>query len=88
MSSVLLFLIVVRGQQYTRFGKTKRREPVFYSVNAMQVHGTWQLPLPVPTLLTWAWQRWELEVVHREAKTGFGLGDKQCFQPHAAVLSV
>jgi hypothetical protein len=39
-------------------------------------------------LLTWAWQRWELEVVHREVKSLFGLGDKQCFQPHAAVLSV
>jgi hypothetical protein len=88
MSTVPLFLIVVRGQHYTRFGKTKQREPVFYSVNAIQVKGTWQLPLPVVALLTWAWQRWELEVVHREAKSGFGLGDKQCFQPHAAVVSV
>ncbi len=90
MATVPPFLIAVRGQHYTRFGKTKQREPVFYSVNAIQGNGTWQLPLPVTTLLTWAWQRGELEVVHREAKSGFGLGDKQCFQPqpHAAVLSV
>src|SRR5260221_8736815 len=46
------------------------------------------LPLPVLILLTWAWQRWELEVVHREVKSLFGLGDKQCFQPRAAVVSV
>jgi hypothetical protein len=39
-------------------------------------------------LLTWAWQRWELEVVHREVKSLFGLGDKQCHQPNAAVASV
>jgi len=29
--------------------------------------------LPAETLLTWAWQRWELEVQHREIKSGFGL---------------
>ena len=27
-------------------------------------------------------------MVHREAKTGFGLGDKQCFHPQAAVATV
>ena len=88
MSGVPLFLIVVRGQHYTRFGKTKQRDPVFYCVNAVCINQVWTLPLPVTTLLTWAWQRWELEVVHREAKAGFGLGDKQCFQPNAAVVSV
>ncbi len=45
-------------------------------------------PLPVDVLLTWAWQRWELEVVHREVKSILGLGDKQCFNPQAAVASV
>ena len=34
------------------------------------------------------WQPWELEVVHREVKSILGLGDKQCFNPHAAVASV
>ena len=36
----------------------------------------------------WAWQRWEIEVCHRELKSNFGLGDKQCFNPQAAILSV
>jgi hypothetical protein len=39
-------------------------------------------------LLFWAWQRWEIEVCHRELKSNFGLGNKQCFNPHAAVASV
>lgn len=80
-----LCLIVVRGKDN---GRT-RRAPLPFLVNAVQdVHGQWQLPLPLETLLFWAWQRWELEVCHRELKTGFGLGDKQCFNPHAAVVSV
>lgn len=88
MPNVPLFLIVVRGQHYTRYGKTKQRDPNFYLVNALWQDDQWVLPFPVLTLLTWAWQRWELEVVHREVKSLFGLGDKQCFQPHAAILSV
>jgi hypothetical protein len=88
MSGVPLFLIVVQGQYYTRYGTTKRRDPVAYVVNAIWQDDHWHLPLPALTLLTWAWQRWELEVVHREVKSLFGLGDKQCFQPQAAVLSV
>jgi hypothetical protein len=58
-------------------------------VNAVQdEHGHWVLPLPIETLLFWAWQRWELEVCHRELKSNFGLGNKQCFNPHSAVTSV
>jgi hypothetical protein len=34
MSDVPLFLIVVRGQCYARYGKTKRRDPNYYLVNA------------------------------------------------------
>jgi hypothetical protein len=88
MSDVPLFLICVRGQQWRTSNRTKRREPVYYLVNAEFIDDRWQLPIPVETLLCWAWQRWELEVVHREVKSLFGLGDKQCFQPHAAVVSV
>ncbi|MCZ7542652.1 MAG: hypothetical protein M5R40_03520 [Anaerolineae bacterium] len=44
--------------------------------------------MPLATLLFWAWQRWELEVCHRELKANFGLGDKQCWNPIAAVASV
>lgn len=85
-----LFLIVVRGKKRkNKYGKLYRREPLPFLVNAVQdEHGQWQLPLPVETLLFWAWQRWELEVCHRELKSNFGLGNKQCFNPHSAVLSV
>ena len=80
-----LFLIVVRGKDNQR----TRREPLPFLVNALpDGAGGWRLPLPVATLLFWAWQRWEIEVAHRELKANFGLGNKQCWQPTAAVLSV
>jgi len=88
MSDIPLFLICVRGQTWQHGHKKKRREPVFYLVNAIQRNTQWCLPFPIHLLLTWAWQRWELEVVHREVKSLFGLGDKQCHHPHAAVTSV
>lgn len=86
---VPVLLIVVGGQKYTtRSGRRKYREPVYYLVNAHLQMGQWLLPLPVDTLLFWAWQRWEVEVAHREMKTSFGLGDKQCWNPQAAVRTV
>jgi hypothetical protein len=88
MADVPLMLICVRGQTWSRGGKTKRRAPCYYLVNAVEQHGLWTLPIPIEVLLTWAWQRWELEVVHREVKSLLGLGDKQCFNPQAAVASV
>jgi hypothetical protein len=88
MASVPLMLLCVRGQSWQQAHMRKRRLPVFYLVNAIQQNAVWCLPLPVEILLAWAWQRWELEVVHREVKSRFGLGDKQCFHPLAAVTSV
>lgn len=89
MPATPLMLICVRGQAWQTAQRQRKREPVFYLVNAVQTKdGQWGLPLPLETLLAWAWQRWELEVVHREVKSGFGLGDKQCFNPRAAVTSV
>lgn len=84
-----LFLIVVKGQQY-RKGRSRRgyRKPAFYLVNAIAKSGQSHLPLSAPALLFWAWQRWELEVAHREMKSGFGLGQKQCWNPRAAIVSV
>lgn len=80
-----LVLIVVRGKSNAR----TRREPLPFLVNAVQNQaGEWVLPLPIETLLFWAWQRWEIEVAHRELKSNFGLGEKQCWHPKAAVLSV
>lgn len=85
-----LLLIIVRGKHHTTAsGKTIRREPLPFLVNAVQNElGKWVLPLPIETLLLWAWQRWEIEVCHRELKSNFGLGNKQCFNPHSAVASV
>ena len=80
-----LFLIVVRGKGHAH----TRRDPLPFLVNAVQDEsGTWTLPLPLKTLLFWAWQRWEVEVAHRELKSNFGLGEKQCWNPQAAVRSV
>jgi hypothetical protein len=80
-----LILIVVRGKSKLR----TRREPLPFLVNAAQNEaGQWVLPLAIEILLFWAWQRWEIEVAHRELKSNFGLGEKQCWHPQAAVLSV
>ena len=69
--------------------KRTRRRPLPFLVNAvLNEAGQWALPLPPADLLFWAWQRWEVEVAHRELKSNFGLGNKQCWQPTAAVLSV
>lgn len=85
-----LFLIVVRGKhRKNQRGKTYRRQPLPFLVNAvLDEQGQWLLPLPLGVLLFWAWQRWEVEVCHRELKTTFGLGHKQCFNPTASILSV
>jgi hypothetical protein len=85
-----LFLIVVRGKKRkNKHGRPYRRQPLPFLVNAvLSEDGQWVLPLPIDTLLFWAWQRWELEVCHRELKSHFGLGNKQCFNPYSAVLSV
>lgn len=86
-----LFLLVVKGM-HRRVGKKKlrwkHRKPSFYLVSAVQVNGVWQLPLPIETLLAWLWQRWEMEVAHREMKSGFGVGEKQCWNPRATISSV
>lgn len=80
-----LFLIIVRGKGNRR----THRPPLPFLVNAQPgISGAWTLPLPVDQLLFWAWQRWEVEVAHRELKSNFGLGNKQCWNPVAAVTSV
>ena len=82
-----LFLLVVKGSN-PRHGRRKRPAR-FWLVSAVpDGAGGWRLPWPAAQLLAWAWQRWELEVAHRELKTSFGLGEPQCWSPVAAVLSV
>ena len=84
-----LFLMVVRGQVYSKHGHKRHRKPVPYLVNAvLDDTGQWVLPLPIDTLLEWAWQRWELEVCHRELKSNLGLGQMQGWNPTSAVTFV
>lgn len=90
-AEVPLFLIVVGGATWKAGKKEPRRakrEPAFYLVNAVQQAGDWVLPLPAPLILAWIWQRWELEVAHREMKAGLGVGQKQCWNQRSAVVSV
>ncbi|MFN3762727.1 MAG: hypothetical protein ACK4WK_05920, partial [Anaerolineae bacterium] len=86
-----VFLIVVRGcDRKVGKGEKKRirRPPAFFVVSAVWEKGEWRLPWSAEFLLAWAWQRWELEVEHREVKSGFGLGEKQCWTPISAVAAV
>ena len=91
LPEIPLFLFVVKGM-HRKVGKKKphwkHRKPSFYLVSAVQVNGQWQLPFPLETILAWLWQRWELEVAHREMKAGFGVGEKQCWNPRATITSV
>lgn len=84
-----MFLIVVKGM-HRQVGKRQprwhHRKPAFYLVSAQPVNGSWQLPLPIEALLAWLWQRWELEVAHREMKSG--VGEMQCWNPQATIASV
>lgn len=88
---VPLFLVVVSGQTYQK-GKVrvrhKDRKPAAYLVSAQWQDGRWVLPLAPEVLLAWLWQRWEMEVAHREMKSGLGVGEQQCWNPRSAVVSV
>lgn len=81
-----VFLLVVGGVD--RQGRYRRRPPSFWLVTAVPDGDAWALPLPAEEVLAWAWQRWEVEVCHRELKSGFGLGEVQCWGPRSAVLAV
>ena len=86
-----LFLIVVKGMSH-KVGKKKvhykHRGPSFYLVSAVQRDGQWELPLPIEEILAWLWQRWEIEVAHREMKSGLGVSQMQCWNPRSAIVSV
>lgn len=87
-----VFLIVVKGV-HRLVGKKRPHyqhlKPSFFLVSAVQQDDRqWALPLPLQTLLEWLWQRWEIEVAHREMKTGLGVGEKQCWNTRSAIVSV
>jgi hypothetical protein len=82
-----LLLLIVKGVA-ARQGR-RRRDPTFWLVSAVpDGAGGWMVPWPASDLLAWAWQRWEIEVTHRELKSEFGLGETQCWGPVSAVLAV
>ena len=86
------WLVIAGGATSTRRSRRKMEgvgwQPAFL-VNAQRgAEGGWVLPMAVEKLLFWAWQRWEIEVTHRELKSTLGLGEKQCRHPEAAVRSV
>ena len=84
-----VFLVLMGGQTYRRGQQRKYREPVPVLVRAVgQADGGWKLPLPLDELLAWLWQRWEVEVAHREMKSGFGIGEMQCWSAVSTVATV
>lgn len=88
LPDVPLFLLVVGGGKRPTGSRRKNYDPCFFLVSAVQVDGVWVLPLPLAQVLAWLWQRWELEVAHRQMKSGLGLGEKQCWNKNATLASV
>jgi hypothetical protein len=83
-----LFLLVVKGIDQ-RPRPHRRRPPSFWLVSAVAAgQGGWRVPWAAEQLLGWAWQRWEVEVAHRELKSSFGLGEPQCWSAQGAIRSV
>lgn len=84
-----VMLMVVRGVDRGRGVTRRQREPHFFLVSVtMTSEDEWKLVLPLHELIAWAWQRWEVEVMHRELKTGFGLGEQQAFSDRGAATII
>lgn len=88
LPDVPVFLIVIGGGKRPPGARRKQYKPCFFLVSAVLSDGVWSLPLPIADLLAWLWQRWELEVAHRQMKSGLGLGEKQCWNAQATVATV
>jgi hypothetical protein len=88
LPEVPLTLIVIGGGKRPSGARRKNYQPCFFLVSAVEIDGQWSLPLPIADLLAWLWQRWELEVAHRQMKSGLGLGEKQCWNDRATVATV
>ena len=88
LPNVPLFLLVMGGGKRPPGSCRQRYEPCFFLVSALRIDGVWSLPLLMAELLAWLWQRWELEVAHRQMKTGLGLGEKQCWNDKATVATI
>ncbi|ABY36127.1 MAG TPA: hypothetical protein DEF43_04620 [Chloroflexus aurantiacus] len=83
------FLVVSGGatwQQGKRRPRLGRRAPAFSLVNAVETDTDWVVPLSVGNILAWVWQRWDLEVAHRELNAGVGVGQNQGGNQRSAVV--
>lgn len=86
-----VFLLILGGASWhagKREPRRCRRDPAYFLIRAVWRDGMWQLPFTPNWILAWVWQRWELEITHRELKACFGVGQMQCWNSAAAVLSV
>lgn len=83
-----VFLLVVKGVDRGRGATRRQRAPHCFLVSAQATATGWQLPLSVAELLAWAWQRWEVEVMHRELKSSCGLGDQQAWSAIGAPATL
>ena len=97
-----VFLVVVSGRKASKNNKPgqKERKPAYWLVSAVREKKgeggeggggggeEWVMPYPAEELLFWAWQRWEVEVCHREMKSSFGLGEAQCWGARSAIFTV
>jgi len=88
LPDIPLMLIVVGGGKRPPGSRRKNYYPCFFLVSTVLIDGVWSLPFPIADLLAWLWQRWELEVAHRQMKSGLGLGEKQCWNDKATVTTV
>lgn len=83
-----LMLVVVKGIDRGHGPTRRQRDPQYFLVSAHLTDGTWCLPLPLAELLAWAWQRWEVAVMHRELKSSFGFGDQQAWSDRGAATTM
>jgi hypothetical protein len=87
-----VYLLVIDRYEWMTRNKTGRRvrhehQEGYYLISAVRRNGIWDLPYPAEMLLQWVWQRWEVEVTHRDLKAGFGVGQMQCWGKISSVLA-
>jgi hypothetical protein len=81
-----VLLIVVRGVERGTGVTRRQRDPQYFLASVhMTSEDEWDLLVPLPELLAWLWHRWEVEVMHRELKSSFGLGEQQAFSARGAA---
>jgi DDE superfamily endonuclease len=81
-------LIAVKGIARGTGVTYRQRDPQYFLASLTRIGDRWRLALPVAELLAWAWQRWEVEVMHKELKSGFGAGEQQAHSDLGAATVV